>query len=136
MAEKSRPRLAVDCIIELAGQIVLVRRRNEPLGWALPGGFVDYGETVEAAVRREVQEETGLELQDLSQFRVYSDPARDPRGHCVSVIFTARGTGSLRAGDDAAAVRLVEPTEPGRLGLVFDHARILADYNASDSGQA
>ena len=105
-----------------------MRRRNPPQGWALPGGFVEYGETVEDAVRREMLEETGLQLQDLSQFHVYSDPARDPRGHCISVVFTARGVGALRAGDDASECRLIEPNEADSAGLAFDHARILSDY--------
>lgn len=124
------PRLAVDCIIEIGGRVVVVRRLNPPPGWALPGGFVDYGETVEEAVRREMREETGLELEDLRQFRVYSDPARDPRGHCVSVVFTALGVGVPRAGDDAAELRLIEPGSADAAGLVFDHARIVADYRA------
>ena len=126
----NRPRLAVDCIIEVSGRVVVVRRHNPPPGWALPGGFVDYGETVEEAVRREMREETGLELEDLRQFHVYSDPARDPRGHCVSVVFTARGAGVPRAGDDAAELRLIEPGGEDAAGLVFDHARIVADYRA------
>lgn len=128
MAEHRQPRLAVDCIIRLGGRVVVVRRRNEPHGWALPGGFVEYGETVEDAIRREAREETGLELEGLTQFHVYSDPTRDPRGHCVSVVFTARGIGNPRAGDDADAIRLVEPAGVGAAGLVFDHGRILADF--------
>lgn len=124
------PRLAVDCIIEVGSRVVVVRRRNPPSGWALPGGFVDYGETVEEAVRREMREETGLELEDLRQFHVYSDPGRDPRGHCVSVVFTARGGGVPRAGDDAAELRLVEPGGKDAAGLVFDHAQVVADYRA------
>lgn len=130
MTEKRRPRLAVDCIIELGGRVLLVRRRYDPVGWALPGGFVEYGETVEEAVRREVREETGLELQDLRQFHVYSDPDRDPRGHCISVVFTARGAGTPRAGDDAAELRLIEHGGADADELVFDHARVLADYRA------
>lgn len=124
------PRLAVDCIIEIGGRVVVVRRLNPPLGWALPGGFVDYGETVEEAVRREMREETGLELEDLRQFHVYSDPARDPRGHCVSVVFAALGVGVPRARGDAAELRLIEPGGEDAAGLVFDHARIVADYRA------
>lgn len=135
MAEHRQPRLAVDCIIRSEGKVVVVRRRNPPLGWALPGGFVEYGETVEAAVRREMTEETGLDLADLCQFRVYSDPVRDPRGHCVSVVFTADAVGTPRAGDDAVEVRLIEPEQAAGAGLVFDHEKILADYAASISKQ-
>ncbi|MFO7675163.1 MAG: NUDIX hydrolase [bacterium] len=130
MPGHEQPLLAVDCVIDIGGRVVVVRRRNEPIGWALPGGFVGRGETVEDAVRRETREETGLDLEDLEQFHVYSDPARDPRGHCVSVVFTARGVGALRAGDDAAEVRLIEPGGAEAAGLVFDHAQILRDYAA------
>jgi ADP-ribose pyrophosphatase YjhB (NUDIX family) len=126
-----QPKLAVDCIVLIGGKVVLVKRKNKPKGWALPGGFVDYGETVEQAVRREVREETGLELAELTQFRVYSDPGRDPRGHCVSVVFVARGIGSASAGDDAGDIRLVELDRVGELNLVFDHNQILADYRQS-----
>lgn len=123
-----QPKLAVDCIVLWNGKVVLIERANPPKGWALPGGFVNYGETVEEAVRREVKEETGLLLSGLQQFRVYSAPDRDPRGHCVSVIFVARGRGKLKAGDDARAYRLVERDEVIRENLVFDHRQILADY--------
>jgi 8-oxo-dGTP diphosphatase len=118
----------VDIIIDDgAGRIVLIERRNDPKGWALPGGFVDYGESLEAAAVREAREETGLELVDLRQLRAYSDPLRDPRQHNISVAFIARGTGTLQAGDDAAKARWFAldalPTP-----LCFDHARILNDY--------
>ena len=130
--------MAVDCIILVEGRVLLIHRRNPPHGWALPGGFVEYGETVEDAVRREMKEETGLELAELRQFRVYSDPARDPRGHVVSVVFAARGLGKPEAGDDADRYRLVDLNEAAETGtvpggtvpvpLVFDHAKILADF--------
>ena len=126
-----QPKLAVDCIIRVGGKVLLIRRRNEPLGWALPGGFVEYGETVEESVRREMKEESGLDLAHLRQFHVYSDPARDPRGHCVSVVFTADGVGTPVAGDDAADWRLVDPVDAPSLDLAFDHKKILADYAAS-----
>ena len=117
----------VDIIIEQDGCIVLVERKNEPFGWALPGGFVDYGETVEDAARREAMEETGLDLEDLALFGVYSDPARDPRQHNLSITFTARGSGRLAAGDDAANVKLFAPGNlPAQ--LCFDHAEIIAEY--------
>jgi ADP-ribose pyrophosphatase YjhB (NUDIX family) len=117
----------VDIIIRHQGGIVLIERRNEPLGWALPGGFVDYGESLEAAALREAREETGLELAGLRQSGAYSDPARDPRQHNISVVFTADGHGRLRAGDDAAAAR-VFPLDELPSPLCFDHATILADY--------
>jgi 8-oxo-dGTP diphosphatase len=118
----------VDIIIrDDSGRVVLIERRNEPLGWALPGGFVDYGETLELAAAREAREETGLKLVELSQFHVYSDPARDPRQHNISVVFTARGVGVLLSGDDARNAdwfRLDALPSP----LCFDHAQILEDY--------
>lgn len=131
MADFRRPFIGVDCIIQVGGQLVLIRRRNPPIGWALPGGLVDCGETVEAAVRREMQEETGLSLDDLRLFGVYSEPERDPRFDCISIVFTARGVGELRAGDDAGAARLFDLDEVSSVQLVFDHKRILADYLAS-----
>jgi 8-oxo-dGTP diphosphatase len=121
------PLLMVDAIVEAPGRgVLLVERRYPPPGWALPGGRVEYGETVEAAVAREVLEETGLRLTTLRQFHVYSDPARDPRGHAVTVVFSAQAEGEPRGGDDARTARF-HPWE--RLPpLAFDHARILADY--------
>jgi ADP-ribose pyrophosphatase YjhB (NUDIX family) len=123
-----QPKLAVDCIILVRDRVVLVERRNPPDGWALPGGFVDEGETLEQAVRREMMEETGLELDDLEQFHAYSDPARDPRWHCVSVVFTASGRGEMRAGDDARRCRLADPRKLDSSELAFDHARVLSDF--------
>jgi 8-oxo-dGTP diphosphatase len=119
------PFITVDAIIEVPAGIVLVKRRNPPLGFALPGGFVDYGESLEAAVRREAHEETGLELQDLKQLHTYSDPGRDPRFHTITTVFTARSTGEPRAGDDAAEVRIVKPEEIGGLQFAFDHRQVL-----------
>jgi ADP-ribose pyrophosphatase YjhB (NUDIX family) len=122
----------VDIIIEVmdggkSRGIVLVERRNPPPGWALPGGFVDYGETLEAAAVREAREETSLEVELLGQFRAYSDPERDPRLHTISTVFLARANGAPRAGDDARAVAVVDPRDRG-LRLAFDHRRILDDY--------
>jgi ADP-ribose pyrophosphatase YjhB (NUDIX family) len=125
------PRLTVDVIIRMGEEIVLIRRRNPPHGWALPGGFVDCGETVEQAAVREMREETKLELAELRQFRVYSDPVRDPRHHTVTVVFTARGVGMPQAADDAREIglfRLNALPAP----LAFDHRRILDDYVAAD----
>ena len=117
----------VDIIIRQGKQIVLIERKNPPLGWALPGGFVDYGESLEAAAVREAKEETGLELNGLRQFRAYSDPQRDPRQHNISVVFTAQGHGELCGGDDAARARLF-PLDRLPTPLCFDHAEILSDY--------
>jgi ADP-ribose pyrophosphatase YjhB (NUDIX family) len=113
------------------GRIVLIERKNPPLGWALPGGFVDYGESLEAAARREAMEETGLELDELEQFGAYSAPDRDPRHHTVTVVFTATGRGAPKASDDARHLELFPLDDlPG--DLAFDHGRILADYAASE----
>ncbi len=128
MPTHRQPKLAVDCIILVDGRVLLIHRRNPPHGWALPGGFVEYGETVEDAVRREMKEETGLDLQDLRQFRVYSDPGRDPRGHTVSVVFAARGIGKPEAGDDADRYRLMDLNDIPEAESVFDHAQILKDF--------
>jgi 8-oxo-dGTP diphosphatase len=121
------PSLTVDLIIEIPGGIVLIERRNPPLGWALPGGFVDYGESLERAAVREAHEETSLTVELLEQFYTYSDPARDPRAHNVSTVFLARADGTPVGADDAkraATFSLDELPAP----LCFDHARILADY--------
>jgi 8-oxo-dGTP diphosphatase len=122
------PLVVVDAIIEVPGGIVVIERSNPPFGFALPGGFVDYGESLEDAVRREISEETGLEVIDLRQFHTYSDPARDPRFHTISSVFTARAAGQPRAGDDAAAVRVVRREEVPGLAFAFDHGAILADW--------
>jgi 8-oxo-dGTP diphosphatase len=122
------PLVTVDAVIEVPDGIVLVERSNPPFGFALPGGFVDYGESLEEAVRREASEETGLELSDLAQFHTYSDPSRDPRFHTVSTVFTARSAGAPRAGDDAAAVHVVKADEVPGLAFAFDHGKVLADW--------
>ncbi|MDJ0512696.1 MAG: NUDIX hydrolase [Methyloceanibacter sp.] len=124
------PALTVDCaVFDLQGRVLLIRRGNEPFegSYALPGGFVDVGETVEDACRRELQEETNLEVGDLLLVGVYSDPSRDPRGHTVSVAYLAQLTmpADPRAGDDAAAAEWVEDWRAER--LAFDHAQILDD---------
>ncbi|MCM2265771.1 MAG: NUDIX hydrolase [Desulfuromonadales bacterium] len=128
IARYRNPFPTVDIIIrDDSGQVVLIERRNEPAGWALPGGFVDYGETLETAALRETREETGLELVELRQFHAYSDPARDPRQHNISVVFTACGVGTLQAGDDAKNARWF-PLGALPSPLCFDHAKILADF--------
>ncbi|MFN2348957.1 MAG: NUDIX domain-containing protein [Thioalkalivibrio sp.] len=124
------PLIAVDLIIRLEDDpnvIVLIERRNPPHGWALPGGFVDVGESLETAAVREAREETCLDVSLEALLGCYSDPARDPRGHTVSAAYVARGWGEPRAADDARNLRCVDAREPG-LPLVFDHGRILADY--------
>jgi len=122
----------VDIIVEVetdAGGkgIVLIYRRNEPRAWALPGGFVDYGETLEEAAVREAMEETGLEVESIAQFHTYSDPRRDRRRHTISTVFVARAKGKPRPGDDAerAGVFTKEDLPPA---LAFDHEKILRDY--------
>jgi len=120
----------VDIIIRQGDSVVLIERKNEPKGWALPGGFVDYGESLESSAIREAKEETALELYNLRQFRAYSAPDRDPRQHNLSFVFTAEGKGELCGGDDAAQARLF-PLDALPSPLCFDHARILADYKAA-----
>lgn len=124
------PHLAADAIIELDGaSIVLIERANEPRGWAIPGGFVDYGESLEAAAVREAREETGLDVELVDLLYTYSDPSRDPRHHTVTAVFIARASGTPVADDDAAAVRIATERDlPSP--LAFDHARVLADYFA------
>jgi 8-oxo-dGTP diphosphatase len=132
MARPRTPAVAVDVVIELLDRpgrpIVLIERGGPPAGHALPGGFVDIGETVEDAARREMREETGLDVRLTRLLGVYSDPARDPRGHTVSIVFVGTATGVPRAGDDARAVLITDPAQLP--ALAFDHARIVGDYLA------
>jgi 8-oxo-dGTP diphosphatase len=126
------PPLTVDVVIELEDRpgrpVVLIERGHPPPGFALPGGFVEFGETVEEAARREAREETGLDIRIVALLGVYSDPARDPRGHTVSVVYVASARGEPVAGDDAAGVLVADAAAPPP--LAFDHGRILADYRA------
>ncbi len=123
----------VDIIIEVTGGIVLIRRKNEPLGWAIPGGFIDYGESAEHAAAREAKEETSLDVEDLALLGVYSDPERDPRMHTISVVYTAKATGTPRADDDAADIGVfTRDNLPSP--LAFDHAKILVDYFRTREG--
>lgn len=118
---------AVDIIIEVAGGIVLIERKNAPFGWALPGGFVDYGEALEQAAVREAREETSLSIVNLRLLGCYSDPQRDPRQHVISTVYVARGEGTPRADDDAASLA-VFPLSSLPEPLCFDHRKILEDY--------
>ena len=128
MPEPKTPLLTVDIIIEIGGQILLIERRNEPFGFALPGGFVDVGETVEAAAIREAKEETGLSILPETLLGVYSHPARDPRLHTVSCVFVATAGGQTpQAGDDAGAVHRYAKEGPWPK-MAFDHEQILNDY--------
>jgi ADP-ribose pyrophosphatase YjhB (NUDIX family) len=124
----------VDIIIEVENGIVLIKRKNPPYGWALPGGFVDYGESLEAAAIREACEETSLQVELISQFGAYSDPERDPRKHTITVVFIAKAEGKPRAADDAAEAGVFSlhnlPDE-----LAFDHGGILKDYFESRNTQ-
>lgn len=128
MSEKFRnPLVTVDAIIEIGGRVVLIERKNPPHGWALPGGFVDYGESLESAALREAREETSLEVKLIEQFHTYSDPARDPRHHTVSTVFIAFAEGEPRAADDAKSARLFGENDLPQ-AIVFDHRQILRDY--------
>lgn len=125
------PAPTVDLIIELRDRphrpIVLIERKFAPLGWAIPGGFVDYGESVETAAVREAAEETSLQVSLIEQFHVYSDPQRDTRKHTLSIVFIATAIGEPTAGDDAKTCQLFLPWEIPT-NLCFDHDRILQDY--------
>ena len=118
----------VDIIIEIEGKgIVLIKRKNPPYGWAIPGGFIDYGESIEKAALREAKEEVSLEVDLIEQLHTYSDPARDKRHHTITTVYIAKATGEPAADDDALEVGIFNEAnlpEP----LVFDHAKILKDY--------
>lgn len=129
------PFSTVDVIIEIKGGIVLIQRSNPPFGWALPGGFVDYGESLEEAVVREAKEETGLDITEVKQFHTYSDPTRDPRFHTIGTVFIAKAKGSPKAGDDAAGLKIVKLDELERITFAFDHKKILQDYIQHKRGQ-
>ncbi|MCW8828003.1 MAG: NUDIX hydrolase [Gammaproteobacteria bacterium] len=132
------PLLAADIIIEpvsAPGRIILIERRNPPHGFALPGGFVDVGESLEQAAVREALEETAMEVTLKELLGCYSSPDRDPRGHTVSAVYIASGEGDPEARDDAKSLQLIDPKTPPQ-PLAFDHAQILQDYlHYLESGQ-
>lgn len=121
------PLVTVDAIIETCDGIVLIKRKNPPYGWAIPGGFVDYGETIEDAVCREMKEETGLDINLVRQFHTYSDPNRDPRHHTVTIVFIATASGKPVAGDDAAEADIFTRDNLPK-DIAFDHRDVLEDY--------
>ncbi len=130
MPAPATPSLAADCIIRLThrpDRVVLIERRNPPYGLALPGGFVDIGERVEAAAKREMREEVMLDVELDCLLGCYSDPTRDPRGHTVSLVYLATATGEPHPADDAKTVVLADPKDR-ELILAFDHRLILDDY--------
>ena len=123
----SGPFLTVDGIVEYEDGIVMIERRNPPFGWALPGGFVDYGEAAEDAVIREIKEETSLDFKNIKQFHTYSKPDRDVRFHTVSIVFVGKGEGKLKASDDAKSAAIFRKDNlPSK--IAFDHRRIIEDY--------
>jgi O-acetyl-ADP-ribose deacetylase (regulator of RNase III)/ADP-ribose pyrophosphatase YjhB (NUDIX family) len=122
------PFCTVDVIIELEQGIILIERSNPPLGFALPGGFVDYAESLEDAVRREAKEETNMDLVQLKQFHTYSDPNRDPRFHTIGTVFIAKARGNPEAGDDAKGLKIVRYEDLLKFDYAFDHKKIIQDY--------
>lgn len=122
------PSPTVDIIIEMqGGGIILIKRKNPPFGWALPGGFVDYGESLEDAAIREAKEETSLDITLTSQFHTYSDPQRDPRKHTISTVYLAKADGTPVAADDAQEIGIFT-RENLPLPLAFDHGKIVTSY--------
>lgn len=123
----NHPLLTVDIIIQINNGIALIMRKNPPYGWAIPGGFVEYNETLERAAIREAKEETSLDIKLIEQFYTYSDPARDPRGHTISTVFIAEAEGVPKAKDDAKECRIFKLDElPSP--LAFDHSKIINDF--------
>jgi 8-oxo-dGTP diphosphatase len=135
MEQKYRnPIPTVDIIIEIinednsgSGKVVLIKRKNPPYGWALPGGFVDYNESLENAARREAKEETSLDVELIRQLHTYSEPGRDPRQHTISTVFIAKAKGLPQGMDDADKAEIFSNDSLPE-DIAFDHARILDDY--------
>ena len=135
-----KPLATVDIVIEIDREdgrpgIVLIERKNPPYGWALPGGFVDYGESLEEAAVREAKEETSLDIELLEQLHTYSDPGRDPRFHTISTVYISRARGKPRAQDDAKNIGIFTAEERPR-PMVFDHEKILEDYLRKKRGRS
>jgi ADP-ribose pyrophosphatase YjhB (NUDIX family) len=128
MAVYRNPVPTVDIIIEVdGGKIILIKRKNDPVGWAIPGGFVDYGESLEEAAIRDAREETSLDVTLVEQMHTYSRPDRDPRQHTISTVYIVKGRGLPRAADDAAEIgAFTQDSLPDP--LMFDHKEILSDY--------
>ncbi len=127
MPERRNPLPTVDIIIEIRSGIVLIERGNAPHGWAIPGGFIDYGESAEAAAIREAKEETGLTVELIRQFHTYSEAGRDPRFHTITTVFIARADGVPEARDDAKGIGIFDKNDlPSP--ICFDHSLILQDY--------
>ena len=129
------PLVTVDIIIEIDNKIILIQRLNPPYGWALPGGFVDYGESLESAAIREAKEETSLEVVLEDQFHTYSDPGRDPRHHTITTVFIGKGVGVPKPADDAKQLGMFSNhnlPDP----IVFDHNRIINDYFRYKEGES
>jgi len=122
------PYVTVDIIIEMEEGIILIERSNPPYGWALPGGFLDYGESLEQAAIREAKEETDMDLEKLRQFHTYSKPGRDPRFQTVTTVFIAKGRGTPQFGDDAKNLKIVPYDDLLKLDYAFDHKDIIKDY--------
>ncbi|MFT5387055.1 MAG: O-acetyl-ADP-ribose deacetylase (regulator of RNase III) [Candidatus Omnitrophota bacterium] len=126
------PYYTVDIIIEVPDGVVLIERSNPPYGWALPGGFVDPGETLQQGAIREAREETNLDLENVKEFNKYSDKDRDPRFHTISTVFTARGVGEAHFGDDAKGLKIIAKEDLLNNEYAFDHHKIIQDYLNSD----
>ncbi len=130
MATYKNPVPTVDIIIEIEGKIILIERKNPPYGWAIPGGFVDYGESLEHAAKREALEETSVEVALIEQFYTYSDPKRDERHHTITTVYIAKAIkGTPRADDDAKSLGLFASSFLPDT-LAFDHRKILMEYFA------
>lgn len=135
MKQKHRnPLVTVDIVIEIDEGIVLIKRANPPYGWALPGGVVEYGETLESSAVREAKEETSLDIKLKEQFHTYSEPDRDPRHHTVTTVYIAKGIGIPKPADDAKEVGVFTKSnlpEP----IVFDHKKIILNYFRYKEGE-
>ncbi|MEE9564475.1 MAG: NUDIX hydrolase [Candidatus Hydrothermarchaeaceae archaeon] len=132
-SENKCPEITVDAVIERDDKILLIKRKNEPFKgrWALPGGFIEYGESAENAIVREVKEEANLDISIKALMGVYSNPGRDPRGHVISICYKASAIGKEKGGTDASDAAFFTPEEIKELELAFDHKDIIAEYMES-----